>query len=74
MATKTEKKNKVTKNLEIAISQIEKAHGPGSIKKIDDISGNDMVVISIPFSASCTVPEFIEDLFNYKKRFLFSFG
>ena len=37
MATKTEKKNKVTKNLEIAISQIEKAHGPGSIKKIDEI-------------------------------------
>jgi len=37
MATKTDKKEKITKNLEIAISQIEKAHGPGSIKKIDDI-------------------------------------
>ena len=37
MATKTDKKEKITKNLEIAISQIEKSHGPGSIKKIDDI-------------------------------------
>ena len=37
MATKTDKKEKTTKNLEIAISQIKKAHGPGSIKKIDDI-------------------------------------
>ena len=39
MITKTESKTKKNshKNLEIAISQIEKTHGPGSIKKIDDI-------------------------------------